>query len=237
MKLISFASFKGGAGKTTALMAVCSSYTSRGLRVALLEADPNAPLRTWRNDARQIGAWDERCAVLPADTLASLEESVAQAETENYEIALIDTQGGGSELNNSIIANSDIIIIPSAPSPLDLDSAVDTIEYVMNLCKAERISIPVAILLQRIPMTRLTKSMEADLTLLGALPQFTTQLHERDAFRTIKSRGMLHLLHARLAASRTHRIGAGHIRKAMDEADSLASELLAVMQEDSADAH
>jgi cellulose biosynthesis protein BcsQ len=237
MKLVTFASFKGGAGKTTALMAVCSSFAEQGKRIALLEADPNAPLQNWRDDARRIGTWNESCTVFLADTPSSLESSVSKAETEGYEFALIDTQGGGSELNNSIVANSNIIVVPSAPSPLDIDLAIDTIDYILKLCTAESIWIPVAILLQRIPMTRMTKSMEADLLLLSSLPQYTTQMHERDAFRTIKTRGMLHPLYRKLAANPTHRIGAGHVRKAMDEADSLANELVEIMQQEAADAN
>ena len=51
MKLITFASFKGGAGKTTATMAVCSSLIARGKKVALIDADENTPLLDWQEEA------------------------------------------------------------------------------------------------------------------------------------------------------------------------------------------
>ena len=43
MKRIAFASFKGGAGKTTAVMAVTSSLIAKGKCVALIDADENTP--------------------------------------------------------------------------------------------------------------------------------------------------------------------------------------------------
>lgn len=237
MKLITFASLKGGAGKTTALMAVCSSLAAQGRKVALLEADPNTPLENWRDEARDFQTWDENCAIFPADTPLNLDASFGKAEAGGYEIALVDTQGGGSELNNSILVNSHVVIVPSALSPLDLDAAVDTIEYAAQLFIEEKLEIPMALLLQRIPVGRMTKSMMADMLVLDSLPQFETRLHERDAFRSIKSRGMLHMLYARLAADPMHRIGAGHIRKAMDEADAFTNELMDAINMVPADVH
>lgn len=226
MKVVTFASFKGGAGKTTALMAACSSLVRRGFRVALFEADPNAPLTRWRADGRDYGTWDDGCEIYPADRLETFGASFEAAETAGCDIAMIDTQGGGSELNNTILVNSSVVVVPTSLSPLDIDAAVDTVEYAAKLFLNEREDIPTAILLSRVPVGRLTNSMEADVKLLESLPQFDTWLYERDAFRSIKSRGMLHLLHDKVAATPAQRISARHIGKALEEADSFAADLL-----------
>ena len=111
MKLVTFASWKGGAGKSTALMAAACSLVAQGRRVALFEADPNATLRRWRENARASDTWDDRCDIYVADDMESFEASHEQALNAGFEIALVDTQGGATELNNTILANSAIIII------------------------------------------------------------------------------------------------------------------------------
>lgn len=83
MKLIPFVSFKGGAGKTTALMAVASCLVARGERVALFEADENAPLARWRQNAMTNETWSEQVLLLPAASERDLERSYERADSED----------------------------------------------------------------------------------------------------------------------------------------------------------
>ena len=55
MKLVSFVSFKGGAGKTTALMAVASALAERGQLSRSSKRTRTSPLRDWQEDASEIG--------------------------------------------------------------------------------------------------------------------------------------------------------------------------------------
>ena len=112
MKIVAFASFKGGSGKTTALMAACSSLVAQGVRVALFEADRNAPLSLWRERALAQQTWDESCRIYPPDELASFEGSFEAAEKEGYDVALADTRGGASDLNDAILVNADLVVVP-----------------------------------------------------------------------------------------------------------------------------
>lgn len=231
MKTITFASFKGGAGKTTALMAACSSLAAQGRRIALFEADPNEPLTRWREDALEQGTWDPLVEIFLADDMPSYVKSFEKAESAGYEFALIDTQGGGSELNNAILVNSSLVIVPTSLSPLDIDAAIDTLEYAVKLFTDEKVEIPTGVLLQRMPIGRLTVSQQADLKVLSSVPQFTTQFPERDAFRSIKARGMLHRLHASIADDPAKRLAARHIATAIKEADDFARDILESVSE------
>ena len=94
MKQITFASFKGGAGKTTAAMAVTSALHEMGKKVALIDADENLPLIEWRESARQIGTWSEDISVYEADDLGSFEEAFEEAANDGVEFSIIDTRGG-----------------------------------------------------------------------------------------------------------------------------------------------
>lgn len=192
MKLITCCSFKGGAGKTTSLMGLCSAWASMGRRIALFEADENQPLIRWKQNALKNGTWDDRCEVFAADDMRRLEDAYNYCEHQGFDYALADTHGGSSELNNTIIASSQFLLVPTMLTPLDIDEALSTYRYILELLLAERLDLPTAILQQRIPVGRLTTSQRTCTEILNSLPQFDRPLHERDAFAAMKERGMLH---------------------------------------------
>lgn len=217
MRLITCCSFKGGAGKTTALMGLCSALASGGRTVALFEADENRPLSTWKENALRNDTWDERCEVLVADELPALEDAYEMAERQGYDYALADTHGGSSELNNTIIASSDFLLVPTMLTPLDIDEALATYRYIIELLLAENLHSHTAILQQRVSMGRITASQRSGIELLSALPLCETPMFERDAFAAMKKRGMLHRSLADMEASPALRLPARNYRKAMDE--------------------
>lgn len=231
MKQITFASFKGGAGKTTAAMAVASTLTAQGERVALIDADENSPLVDWREAAQSAGTWDQRCVVIEADDLRSFENAFERAASEEFDYAIIDTRGGGSELNNACIVNTNVVIIPSALTTLDMTQALSTFEHTIELLQAMETDIPVALLIQRVPVGKLTVSQKQDLAALSELPRCETILHNRDAFASIGKRGMLHLIHENMMADPLKRISASHIATAMAEAKSFTSDILEALED------
>lgn len=83
MKLVTFTSFKGGAGKSTALMAAVPGLLASGKRLALLEADENDTLALWRSNARDSGTWDEAVTIHEAADLGSFEASYAAGVAED----------------------------------------------------------------------------------------------------------------------------------------------------------
>ena len=230
MKLITCCSFKGGAGKTTALMAVCSSLASRGKRVALFEADDNRPLTRWLENSTPIGAWDDKCAVFISDELAALEKTYETAQRDGFDYALADTHGGSSELNNTIIASSDYLLLPTMLTALDIDEALATYRYVIELMLGESLQIPTAILKQRVPVGRLTISQIAAAELISELPQFEHPMHERDAFAAMKQRGMLHRTIARMEQIPSQRLQLRSHQTAMEEAMGVTSFILKTLE-------
>lgn len=231
MKQITFASFKGGAGKTTAAMAVTSTLASMGKRITLIDADENTPLLEWRDAAVTAGTWSDQIEVYEADDLGSLESSFENASQHGFDYAIIDTRGGGSELNNACLVNTDLIIIPSALTTLDMTQALTTFEHAIELLQSMRMDIPVALLIQRVPVGKLTVSQKQDLAALSELPRCETMLHNRDAFASLGKRGLLHKVHAQIAADPIKRISASHIATAMDEAQLLTNDLLDALGE------
>ncbi len=230
MKLISYCSFKGGAGKTTALMAMCSCLVDAGKSIALFEADENRPLTRWEENARMNGTWDPNCEVFIADELEALEEAYKVAVTGQFDYALVDTHGGGSELNNTIIASSEFIVLPTTLTALDIDETLATYRYIVELLMVEKLDIPSAILEQRVPVSRLTKAQSEAREMLQVLPLFPEPMFDRDAFATMKSKGMLHNTAAQLQADPFSRLQARNYLTALQEARSFTQGILDVLE-------
>jgi len=231
MIVATFASFKGGAGKTTALMAAASSLIQQGKSVALFEADENRPLTKWRENALEKDAWHDQCHIFIADNEEAFEEAFNEAESKGCDIALADTHGGGSDLNNIIIVNSDFITMTTALTPLDIDEAMATYEYVVKLLKAEKLDIPTAILKIRVPVSKQTKAQQRSSELLDQLPCFTQALHDRDAFAAMKFKGLLFRTAEQLDQDPTTKLMARNYHTAMAEADSFITDILQAISE------
>ncbi|WP_298966875.1 conjugal transfer ATPase VirC1 [uncultured Roseibium sp.] len=230
MKLISFCSLKGGAGKTTSLMAICSSLAARGASIALFEADDNRPLIKWKQNSFAWETWDDLCEVFVADEMDVLETAYREAVSESYDYGLVDTHGGVSELNNTIIASSDFIVLPCALTALDIDETLATYKYIVELLISEQLEIPSAILRQRVPVRRLTKAQHAAQDMLQNLPLFTDPMFDRDAFASMKERGMLHKNVERLSEDAFSRLQLRNFETAMNEANRLSAEILDILR-------
>lgn len=232
LKVVNLTSFKGGAGKTTTAMLVATALVKRDVRVALIDADENQPLVAWQDVARTNGHWDEQCIVRRGDDMASLDQAYDEALASDVDVLIIDTRGGGSELNNACALTAGVVIVPTALTGLDMDAALATFEYVVRLIHDHRQRTPVRLLMQRVPIGRLSRSQERDLQLLATLPVLQTRLHQRDAFGSIAKRGMLHLVLQSVVANERTRIAASHMWSAMAEAVTLADEIVTKVGED-----
>ena len=225
MKSVALASFKGGAGKSTAAMALCSSFVGAGRRVTIIDADENTPLLAWRDRAVEADLWSDTCDVVRGDDMRGLQTAFTAASDAASDVVVVDTRGGGSELNNAIIGNVDAVIVPTALTGLDIAAALSTFEYAVRLLHDVGTETPVLLSIQRVPVGRLTTSQSQDLDALSSLPRLGPVLHARDAFASISKRGMLHLLVERAKANPMERLTASHLATAMSEADALRLDL------------
>jgi len=229
MKIVSFASFKGGCGKTTAVMSIASMLSSLGKSVAIIEADIQGHLGKWKAKSQKLGTWDERCEHWRADDMQSFEK--AYEEADGYDYILIDTHGGASSLNQVALVNSEFIIVPSGLSDLEVESTLETFEYATKLYDAENEELQIALLWQRFPTAKLTASEQSYFDALDPLQQFETKLHKRDAYTSLGSCGMLHLYHQKLDEDPKMRLKSRTYGTAVNEAEALTRDLLEVMGE------
>jgi chromosome partitioning protein len=128
MKVVVVASRKGGSGKTTLAghLAVQAELSGMG-PVALIDADPQASLADW---------WNKRAAPTPVfvhTSVPELPQDIARLRELGIKLLVVDTPPALSSTIADVIRLSDLVVIPSRPSPHDLRSVGATVELVEHL--------------------------------------------------------------------------------------------------------
>ncbi|MDO5757200.1 MAG: division plane positioning ATPase MipZ [Rhodobacterales bacterium] len=231
MKMISFVSFKGGAGKSTALMSIASALVDRGKSVAILDADDNKPLLRWRQYAKDMETWDSRCEVTDIRDFEAFVEAHQSISAKAFDYVLVDTRGGGSDFNQELISNANLIVVPASLSIMEMDETFATLEWIGKLLDLTKSQVPVGILLNRTPRSErdLSTLQRRGLALLKNMPVFENRIPERQAFMDIKASGLMGHYIRVLVANPSTRVMAGHVKTAFAEIDLLTDELLEIL--------
>lgn len=236
MQKITFMAFKGGAGKSTALYLVASVLNKRGVRIGIIDADENKSATKWRNHALGIGAWDdENIKLYDGWGEERFEEAFERAEEDNLEYLLIDTKGGGSDLNQTIALNSDLIVIPTDLGTGEIDIALETMEYVMNLLNQAETDIPTGFLLNRVPTDdgKFTEADRAAMKIFEDLPAFKLRIPFNKYYKAMAGTGPLHLYADYLKDSPEpkKRVRAPATRAWLTKAEPMVDEILSGVSE------
>jgi chromosome partitioning protein len=175
MLVISFITYKGGAGKSTLAFSTAVAAKQAGENVAILALDQQAATAAWAGTRARTDMFVESAAV---DDLDSRIAEIAEA---GYSLCILDC---GIELGGSkrVIRASDLCIIPSRPNLFDLRAGAETWRRVTDLGK------PAAFLLNQCPPARqIARIQEGARTLQdsGALlsPMISARVDFQDAAR------------------------------------------------------
>jgi chromosome partitioning protein len=115
MEILTIASQKGGAGKTTlsAHLAVEAARDGRG-PVAIVDTDPQGSLADW---------WNQRAADTPifaSVEVVRLTAHMAELRQQRVNLVVIDTPPALLHTIRAAILVADLVLIPARPSPHDL---------------------------------------------------------------------------------------------------------------------
>jgi len=125
MHVLTFASQKGGSGKTTLAGHVAVQAARLGReRVCLIDTDRQGSLADWWN-AREDPQPD-----FVHTSVGQLGHDLAALEEMGVELVVIDTPPAITETITQVIEVSDLVVIPTRPSPHDLRAAGATVELV-----------------------------------------------------------------------------------------------------------
>ena len=125
MRVIVFASQKGGSGKTTLCgqLAVQADRAGAG-PVALIDTDPQGSLADW---------WNARAAETPTfvkTSFAHMKEDLEELRAQGTKLVFIDTPPAVAETIEAVVGHADLVVIPTRPSPHDLRAVGATVDIV-----------------------------------------------------------------------------------------------------------
>ncbi len=170
MRVMAFASQKGGSGKTTLAghMAVQAERAGAG-PVAIIDTDPQGSLSDW---------WNARRAQTPvfAQTFISrLGDDLKKMRDVGVELMIFDTPPAITATIGHVIRVCDLVVIPTRPSPHDLRAAGATVDLVQDLGKSL-----VFVLNGATPRARITAEAAIALSQHGTVAPVT--IHHRTEF-------------------------------------------------------
>ncbi|MCK1281803.1 ParA family protein [Bradyrhizobium sp. 61] len=177
--ILTFASSKGGVGKSTTCAAVAAALALEGARVLIIDLDQNRTLARW-----------SRRGVIEGLTVAAVETQkfggfFRDSEASGaYDHICIDLPGTREVTLFKALARSDLVIIPAQASEPDLREALVVVGDIRDVSDTTGRQIPYRLLLTKIfPLrSRVTDFAYAELARNG-LPLFRTALVERSAYR------------------------------------------------------
>lgn len=177
--ILTFASSKGGVGKSTTCAALASALALGGESVLLIDLDQNRTLQRWARKAPIENLTVQ--AIEPKDFGNFFR---TQTQSGAYDHICIDLPGSREVTLFKALARSDLVIIPAQASEPDLREALVVAGDVKDVRETASRQIPYRLLLTKVfPLrTRVTDFAYAELERLG-LPLFRTALVERSAYR------------------------------------------------------
>lgn len=181
MPVISFASPKGGVGKSTSALILASGLTQAGASVSVIDGDPNRTLYNWSNNAGP-GAFS--CRELPSDNeiLDAIEDGATRSQ-----FVIVDLEGTANLAMSRAISRTDLVIIPLQASPVDARQASRAIKLVIDEGRALRRRIPFRMLFTRVNPAIATRDEREIRTQFreADIPTFGIALNDRAAFRAM----------------------------------------------------
>jgi chromosome partitioning protein len=170
VRVLVFASQKGGSGKTTLSghVAVEAERSGDG-PVALIDTDPQGSLAKW---------WNARSASTPAFahcTLDELDACLDHLRSLGFKLIVVDTPPAVTQTISHVVARADMVVVPTRPSPHDLRAVGPTVDI------ADALGKPLVFVVNSAtPRARITSETAVALSQHGVVAPVT--LHHRVDF-------------------------------------------------------
>ncbi len=122
MEIWTFATQKGGAGKTTLVTNLSVKASEAGEKVLIIDLDPQESASKW---------WERRETDNPhlvKIRFEDLEKALSMAEEQDFTFVLIDTAGHETLKHNNAILAASFCVVPCQPSVADIEAVYSTVD-------------------------------------------------------------------------------------------------------------
>ena len=172
--IISFVNQKGGVGKTTTAINLTASLKRKNYNPLFIDADPQGSAIQWH-------AVENNQAFEILHHPGPVHETEVEVLSKDYDYVIIDAPPAIGEISKSILAITDLAIIPLSPSSLDVWSCRGTLEMIDEV-RPLNPDLKVKLLINRIiPGTRVGRDARKAMEVFE-LDVFDTELCQRVAF-------------------------------------------------------
>lgn len=180
--VVAVAQRKGGAGKSTVAATLATTYAAQGLRVALLDTDPQQTLARWQQERATAGT---RAAVLTFEAPSGWRlPATIERMSKAHDVVVLDTPPHADTDARIAIRGADLVLVPLQPSPAD----VWAMEGTLALVAEERRRA--MLVLNRVPAAGKLREDIARELLRRELPLLEPGFGNRTAFATAFARGL-----------------------------------------------
>lgn len=176
---------KGGVGKSTTAICLAMVALERGLRVLLVDADPQGTARTWAEVAAEHGH--------PAPSVVAMGSSMhvrgqLRQLAQGYDVTFIDCPPRQGDVQRSALMTADVAVLPCGPSAADAWALAASLEMIAE-ARALREDLRACIVItRRQPRTSLGKGARKVLE-SADLPVLHTELGFRVAYQEALASG------------------------------------------------
>jgi chromosome partitioning protein len=181
MDVITLASRKGGAGKSTLTAQLAAQAQVCGRRVLVIDADPQGSLKLWHS---------RRADGLPklVTPERGLERALAFAMIDGFDTVFIDTAPTMWVVVQEAIRAATLVLIPARPGFFDLDAVQETVKTARERNKPYAVVINAAPVRRDDKDTTLVAQSRAYFEGLG-IPVWGGQISQRAGFQSTLAAG------------------------------------------------
>lgn len=184
MSIITVATTKGGAGKTTIVRLILARLAMSGLKVAAVDTDFNHTLTDWVTTT----------AKHPITVRHELDETkivpLVNELHDAHDVVVIDTAGAASQATIFAIGCADLVLVPVQTSSADIVEAIKTINLINSASMMLKREVPTRVVLTAVqPGTNIAEHVEKEVA-KAKLPVLKTRLHRLVAFQEMSFTGI-----------------------------------------------